>query len=224
MSGRLLIEVEFPLLLIGCPLDVSAADHREKYYTANCISTSKWKQKKSSRYFVGGLLSAISNRGISLRVGLDFFQQHTSWKHIRNNWQIRAVACCIKSEIKFITPKAALCCDIFSLNMPLQCLIRRCGHQPVELGVPGEAVLLQCLIRRCGHQPVELGVPGEAVLKGHNVDGAAACRHIGNIAQLGVRDIQKLYQLVPAGGGLVQYNQELRVCQLRRAVPNRSSS
>ena len=201
LSGRLLIEVEFPLLLIGCPLDVSAADHREKYYTANCISTSKWKQKKSSRYFVGGLLSAISNRGISLRVGLASFQQHTSWKHIRNNWQIRAVACCIKSEIKFITPKAALCCDIFSLNMPLQCLIRRCGHQPVELGVPGEAVL-----------------------KGHNVDGAAACRHIGNIAQLGVRDIQKLYQLVPAGGGLVQYNQELRVCQLRRAVPNRSSS
>ena len=201
LSGRLLIEVEFPLLLIGCPLDVSAADHREKYYTANCISTSKWKQKKSSRYFVGGLLSAISNRGISLRVGLDFFQQHTSWKHIRNNWQIRAVACCIKSEIKFITPKAALCCDIFSLNMPLQCLIRRCGHQPVELGVPGEAVL-----------------------EGHNVDGAAACRHIGNIAQLGVRDIQKLYQLVPAGVGLVQYNQELRVCQLRRAVPNRSSS
>ena len=197
LSGRLLIEVEFPLLLIGCPLDVSAADHREKYYTANCISTSKWKQKKSSRYFVGGLLSAISNRGISLRVGLDFFQQHTSWKHIRNNWQIRAVACCIKSEIKFITPKAALCCDIFSLNMPLQCLIRRCGHQPVELGVPGEAVL-----------------------EGHNVEEAAACRHIGNI----VRDIQKLCQLVPAGVGLVQYNQELRVCQLRRAVPNGSSS
>ena len=165
LSGRLLIEVEFPLLLIGCPLDVSAADHREKYYTANCISTSKWKQKKSSRYFVGGLLSAISNRGISLRVGLDFFQQHTSWKHIRNNWQIRAVACCIKSEIKFITPKAALCCDIFSLNMPLQCLIRRCGHQPVELGVPGEAVL-----------------------KGHNVPGtaneSAACRHIGNVGKL----------------------------------------
>lgn len=38
------------------------------------------------------------------------------------------------------------------------------------------------------HEPVELGVPWEAVLKGHNVPGtadeAAACRHIGDVGKL----------------------------------------
>ena len=67
------------------------------------------------------------------------------------------------------------------------------------------------------HQPVKLSVPGEAVLEGHNVPGtadeAAACRHIGDVGKLGVGDIQELGQLVPVGGGLVEHNQKLRVCQ-----------
>ena len=71
--------------------------------------------------------------------------------------------------------------------------------------------------RLCGHQPVKLSVPGKTVLEGHNVPGtadeAAACRHIGDVGKLGVRDIQELGKLVPVGGSLVQHNQKLRVCQ-----------
>ena len=40
-----------------------------------------------------------------------------------------------------------------------------------------------------------------------------ACPFIGDVAQLGVGDIQELGQLVPVGGGLVEQNQKLRVCQ-----------
>lgn len=68
-----------------------------------------------------------------------------------------------------------------------------------------------------GHQPVELGVPGKAVLEGHNVPGtadkAAACRHVGDIGKLGVGNVQEFCQFVPVGGGLVEHNQKLRVCQ-----------
>lgn len=58
---------------------------------------------------------------------------------------------------------------------------------------------------------------GKRVLERHDVPGAAdeatPCRHIGDVPQLGVGDVQQLRQLVPVGGGLVQEDEELRVRQ-----------
>lgn len=75
----------------------------------------------------------------------------------------------------------------------------------------------QGFIRLGGHQLVQAGVAGEAVLEGDDVPGAAdkaaARRHIGDVPQLGVGDVQEARQLVPVGGGLVQEDQKLRVGQ-----------
>lgn len=75
----------------------------------------------------------------------------------------------------------------------------------------------QRLVGLGGHQLVELGVAGERVLERHDVPGtadeAAPRRHIGDVPQLGIGDVQQLRQLVPVGGGLVQEDEELRVCQ-----------
>ena len=53
----------------------------------------------------------------------------------------------------------------------------------------------QGFIRLGGHQLVQAGVAGEAVLEGDDVPGAAdeaaARRHIGDVPQLGVGDVQR---------------------------------
>ena len=75
----------------------------------------------------------------------------------------------------------------------------------------------QSFVRLGGHQLVQTGIAGEAVFKRYNVAGAAnqsaACRHIGDITELGVRDMEQIRQFIPVGGRLVQKKQKLRVCQ-----------
>ena len=75
----------------------------------------------------------------------------------------------------------------------------------------------QGFVRLGGHQLVQTGIVGEAVFEWYNVPGtadqSAACRHIGDVAELSVRDVEQLRQFVPVGGGLVQKKQKLRVCQ-----------
>ena len=74
-----------------------------------------------------------------------------------------------------------------------------------------------CFVRLGRHELVQLGVPGEAVFKGDDVAGTAdqpaACSHIGDIAKLGIRDVQQVRQFLPVGGRLIQQDEELRVCQ-----------
>ena len=66
----------------------------------------------------------------------------------------------------------------------------------------------QGFIRLGGHQLVQAGVAGEAVLEGNDVPGtadeSAARRHIGDVPQLGVGDVQEARQLVTVCGGLIQ--------------------
>ena len=85
----------------------------------------------------------------------------------------------------------------------------------------------QGLIRLGGHQLVQAGVAGKAVLEGDDVPGAAdeaaARRHIGDVPQLGVGDVQEARQLVTVCGGLIQQDEEL-FASMRRAVSERSSS
>lgn len=73
------------------------------------------------------------------------------------------------------------------------------------------------LIRLGGHQAVELCILGEVVGKGHQIAGAAnqtaTSRHVGDVPQLGVRDVQQFGQLLPVGGALVEHDQEFRVGQ-----------
>ena len=75
----------------------------------------------------------------------------------------------------------------------------------------------QLLVGLGGHQAVELRILGEVVGKGHQIscaaDQAAASRHVGDVPQLGVRDVQQFGQLFPVGGALVKHDQEFRVCQ-----------
>ena len=75
----------------------------------------------------------------------------------------------------------------------------------------------QHFVRLGGHQLVQTGIAGEAVFEWYNIPGtadqSAACRHIGDVAELSVRDVEQLRQFVPVGGGLVQKKQKLRVCQ-----------
>ena len=75
----------------------------------------------------------------------------------------------------------------------------------------------QCFVRLGGHQLVQTGIAGEAVFKRYNVastaDETAASRYIGDVAKLGVRDMEQICQFIPVGGGLVQKEQKLRVCQ-----------
>lgn len=72
-------------------------------------------------------------------------------------------------------------------------------------------------IRLGRHELVQLGVPGEAVLEGYDVAGTAdqpaACGHIGDIAKLGIRDVQQARQFLSVGGRLIQQDEELRVCK-----------
>ena len=66
----------------------------------------------------------------------------------------------------------------------------------------------QGLVRLGGHQLVQPGAAGEAVFEGNNVPGAAdeaaARRHVGDVGELSVRDMKRVCQLVPVGGGLVE--------------------
>ena len=75
----------------------------------------------------------------------------------------------------------------------------------------------QGFIRLGGHQLVQAGVAGEAVLKGDDVPGAAdeaaARRHIGDVRKLGVGDVQEARQLVTVCGGLIQQDEEFAVRQ-----------
>ena len=68
----------------------------------------------------------------------------------------------------------------------------------------------QRLVRLGGHQLVQAGVAGEAVLEGDDVPGAAdeaaSRRHIGDVPQLGVGDVQEARQLVTVCDGLIQEN------------------
>ena len=67
------------------------------------------------------------------------------------------------------------------------------------------------------HEAVQLRIPGETVGKGYQIPGAAnqsaARRHIGDVPQLGVRDVQQFGQFRPIGGALVEHDQEFRVGQ-----------
>ena len=75
----------------------------------------------------------------------------------------------------------------------------------------------QGFIRLGGHQLVQAGVAGKAVLEGDDVpsaaDEAASRRHIGDVPQLGVGDVQEARQLVTVCGGLIQQNEEFAVRQ-----------
>ena len=75
----------------------------------------------------------------------------------------------------------------------------------------------QGFIRLGGHQLVQAGVAGEAVLEGDDVPGAAdeaaARRHIGDVPQLGVGDVQESRQLITVCGGLIQQDEEFAVRQ-----------
>lgn len=72
-----------------------------------------------------------------------------------------------------------------------------------------------CFVRLGRHELVQLGVPGEAVFKGDDVAGTAdqpaACSHIGDIAKLGIRDVQQARQFLPVGGRLIQQDAPLQV-------------
>lgn len=67
------------------------------------------------------------------------------------------------------------------------------------------------------HEAVQLRIPGETVGKGYQIPGAAdqaaARRHVGDVPQLGVRDVQQFGQLLPVGGALVEHDQKFRVGQ-----------
>ena len=75
----------------------------------------------------------------------------------------------------------------------------------------------QSFVRLGGHQLVQTGIAGEAVFKRYNVAGAAdqsaACRHIGDVPQLGVGDVQEARQLVTVCGGLIQQDEEFAIRQ-----------
>lgn len=68
-----------------------------------------------------------------------------------------------------------------------------------------------------GHQTVQLRILGEVVGEGNQIscaaDQSATSRHIGDVPQLGVRDVQQFGQLLPVSGALVEHDQKLRVCQ-----------
>ena len=67
------------------------------------------------------------------------------------------------------------------------------------------------------HEAVELRILGEVVGEGNQIscaaDQPAASRHVGDVPQLGVRNVQKFGQFRPVGGALVEHDQELRVGQ-----------
>jgi len=75
----------------------------------------------------------------------------------------------------------------------------------------------QYLVRLCGHELVQPGIAGEAVLKGDNIpratDEAAACRDVGDVAELGFGNVQQGGQLIPVGFGLIQKDEEFRIGQ-----------
>ena len=80
------------------------------------------------------------------------------------------------------------------------------------------AFLSQLPVRvHCGHQFIELGIPGEIVLKGHQRTAAfqqtVAYLHICNITELVVGDVQKLRQFLPIRRCLIQHHQEFGICQ-----------
>ena len=62
-----------------------------------------------------------------------------------------------------------------------------------------------------------MGVAWKAVFKRNDIsraaDETAPRRHIGNVTELRFRNVQKAGKLLPVCGGLVEQNQELRVCQ-----------
>lgn len=72
-------------------------------------------------------------------------------------------------------------------------------------------------VRLGGHQAVQLRILGEVVGEGNQIscaaDQSATSRHIGDVPQLGVRDVQQFGQLLPVGGALVEHDQEFRVSQ-----------
>ena len=78
-------------------------------------------------------------------------------------------------------------------------------------------LLLPHFIRLGRHQAVELSIFREAIGERHDVARAAnqpaACRDVGDIAQLVVGDVQQLRQFRAVGGALVQHDQKFRVCQ-----------
>lgn len=78
-------------------------------------------------------------------------------------------------------------------------------------------VLPHHLVWLGGHELVQPGVAGEAVLEGDDASGtadqAAARRHVGDVAELGVGNMQKAGQLLPVGGGLIEQDEEFRVGQ-----------
>ena len=67
------------------------------------------------------------------------------------------------------------------------------------------------------HQTIEVGILRERVGERHKLpataDQAAAGGDIGDVAELGIRNMQQLGQFLPVGGGLVEQDQELAVCQ-----------
>ena len=76
---------------------------------------------------------------------------------------------------------------------------------------------VQHLARAGTHQAIEIGVGWEGIGERHQLpaaaDQATAGGHIGDVAELGVRDVEQLSQFLAVGGALVEQDQELAVCQ-----------
>ena len=78
-------------------------------------------------------------------------------------------------------------------------------------------LLLPHFIRLGRHQAVELSIFGERICERYDIACAAnqpaACRDIGDVAKLVIRDVQQLRQFRAVGGALVQHYQKFRVRQ-----------
>ena len=78
---------------------------------------------------------------------------------------------------------------------------------------------LSTLARLGGHQLIELRILGEFIGKrnkaGTDLDQSVSCVHIGNIGELGVRDVQQFRKLQSVRRCLIEHHNKLGVCQHR---------
>ena len=67
------------------------------------------------------------------------------------------------------------------------------------------------------HQLVQIGAVRERIGEGHKLaaaaDQAATGGHVGNVAELRVRDVEEFGQFLPVSGTLVEQDEKFRVCQ-----------
>ena len=76
---------------------------------------------------------------------------------------------------------------------------------------------VQHLTRSGAHQTIEVGGGREGIGERHELpaaaDQAATGGDIGNVAELGVRDVEQFREFLAVGGRLIEQDQELAVCQ-----------